>query len=69
MARPDDHPELSTGRVGILLVNLGSPEAPTPAAVRTYLKEFLSDRRVVEIPPLIWQPILRGIVLTTRPRK
>lgn len=69
MMRPDDHPELSTGRVGILLVNLGSPEAPTPAAVRTYLKEFLSDRRVVEIPPLIWQPILRGIVLTTRPRK
>ena len=69
MMRPDDHPELSTGRVGILLVNLGSPEAPTPAAVRAYLKEFLSDRRVVEIPPLIWQPILRGIVLTTRPRK
>ena len=69
MTRPDNHPELSTGRVGILLVNLGSPEAPTPAAVRAYLKEFLSDRRVVEIPPLIWQPILRGIVLTTRPRK
>lgn len=55
--------------IGVLLVNLGTPDAPTPAAVRRYLKEFLSDRRVVEIPPLLWQPILRGIVLTTRPRK
>jgi ferrochelatase len=69
MPRPAGHPEISAARVGVLLVNLGSPEAPTPAAVRAYLKEFLSDRRVVEIPPLIWQPILRGIILTTRPRK
>jgi len=53
----------------VLLVNLGTPDAPTPSAVRRYLKEFLSDRRVVEIPPLLWQPILRGIVLTVRPRK
>jgi ferrochelatase len=57
------------GRVGVLLVNLGTPDAPTPGAVRRYLAEFLSDRRVVEIPPLIWQPILRGIILNTRPRK
>ena len=56
-------------RVGVLLVNLGTPDAPEPAAVRRYLKQFLSDRRVVEIPPLVWQPILRGIVLNTRPRK
>lgn len=69
MARPADHPEAPKGRIGVLLVNLGSPAAPTPAAVRAYLKEFLSDRRVVEIPPLLWQPILRGIVLTTRPRR
>jgi len=55
--------------VGVLLVNLGTPDAPTPGAVRRYLGEFLSDRRVVEIPPLIWQPILRGIILTTRPRR
>jgi ferrochelatase len=48
---------------------LGTPDAPTPAAVKRYLAEFLSDRRVVEIPPLIWQPILRGIVLNVRPRK
>ena len=55
--------------IGVLLVNLGTPEAPTPAAVRRYLAEFLSDRRVVEIPPIAWQPILRGIVLNTRPKR
>jgi ferrochelatase len=56
-------------RIGVLLVNIGTPDAPTPAAVRRYLSEFLSDRRVVEIPPLLWQPILRGIVLRTRPAR
>ena len=55
--------------MGVLLVNLGTPDAPTPAAVKRYLAEFLSDRRVVEIPPIAWQPILRGIILNTRPRK
>lgn len=55
--------------VGVLLTNLGTPEAPDPAAVRTYLAEFLSDRRVVELPAIAWQPILRGIILTTRPKK
>jgi ferrochelatase len=53
----------------VLLVNLGTPDAPTPGAVRRYLKEFLSDPRVVEIPAAIWQPILRGIILNVRPRK
>ena len=57
------------GRIGILIVNLGTPEAPEPGAVRRYLGEFLSDPRVVEIPPFVWQPILRGVVLTTRPRR
>ncbi|OJY69900.1 MAG: ferrochelatase [Sphingobium sp. 66-54] len=57
------------GRVAVLLVNLGTPDAPTPAAVKRYLREFLSDPRVVEIPPLLWQPILRGIILNTRPKK
>jgi ferrochelatase len=56
-------------RAGVLLVNLGSPAAPTAGAVRRYLKQFLSDRRVVDLPALLWQPILRGIVLTTRPRR
>jgi len=56
-------------KVGLLLINLGTPDAPEPGAVRRYLKEFLSDRRVVEIPQILWQPILRGLILTTRPRK
>lgn len=55
--------------IGVLLVNLGTPDAPTPAAVKRYLAEFLSDPRVVEIPALVWQPILRGVILNTRPRK
>ena len=54
-------------RVGVLLVNLGTPDAPTPAAVRTYLAQFLSDPRVVEIPSFAWQPFLHGVVLRTRP--
>ena len=69
MEKPADHPPVATPRVGVLLVNLGTPDAPEPAAVKRYLKQFLSDRRVVEIPPLIWQPILRGIILNTRPKK
>jgi ferrochelatase len=68
-AKPDGHVALPSRRIGVLLVNLGTPDAPTAAAVRRYLAEFLSDRRVVEIPPLLWQPILRGAVLRTRPAK
>lgn len=56
-------------RVGILLLNLGTPDAPTPGALRRYLKQFLSDRRVVEIPRLVWWLILNGIILNIRPRK
>jgi len=67
--RPLDHPDVKTGKIGVLLINLGTPDAPTPKAVRRYLKEFLSDPRVVEIPKLVWWPILNGIILTTRPRK
>jgi ferrochelatase len=55
--------------VGVLLVNLGTPEAPTPAAVRRYLGEFLTDPRVVEIPSVAWRPVLHGVVLRTRPAK
>jgi protoporphyrin/coproporphyrin ferrochelatase len=69
MQRPETHPPTATPRVGVLLVNLGTPDAPTPVAVRRYLKEFLSDRRVVELPPILWQPILRGVILNTRPKK
>ncbi len=67
--RPADHPPVAAPRIGVLLVNLGTPDAPTPKAVRRYLKEFLSDRRVVELPAILWQPILRGIILNTRPKK
>lgn len=56
-------------RVGVVLVNLGTPEAPTAPAIRTYLREFLSDPRVIEIPKLLWWPILNGPILLARPRK
>jgi len=60
---------MAAPRIGVLLVNLGTPDAPDAPSVRRYLGEFLSDRRVVEIPQILWQPILRGIILTMRPKK
>ncbi len=66
---PADHAPVRSGRVGVLLVNLGTPEAPDPASVKKYLAEFLSDPRVIEIPQVVWQVILRGIILNVRPRK
>ncbi len=69
MSRPANHPPVATGKIGVLLVNLGTPDAPDAKSVRRYLGEFLSDKRVVEIPQLVWQPILRGIILRTRPSK
>ncbi len=59
----------TTPRTAVLLCNLGTPDSPTPAALRRYLAEFLSDRRVVEIPRLLWWPILHGIILRVRPAK
>jgi ferrochelatase len=59
----------ATRKPGILLVNLGTPDAPTAPALRRYLKQFLSDPRVVEIPRVVWAPILNGVILNTRPRK
>ncbi|ATE60454.1 ferrochelatase [Thauera sinica] len=56
-------------RIGVLLVNLGTPEAPTARALRPYLKQFLSDPRVVEIPRAAWWPILNGVILNLRPAK
>jgi protoporphyrin/coproporphyrin ferrochelatase len=69
MRPPADHPPVPPARIGVLLINLGTPDRPEPGPVRLYLREFLSDPRVIEIPQLVWQPILRGIVLRTRPRK
>ncbi|MDP1925366.1 MAG: ferrochelatase [Thiobacillus sp.] len=64
-----DYAHGQAARTGILLVNLGTPAAPTAQALRPYLKEFLSDPRVVEIPRLVWWLILNGIILNTRPKK
>src|SRR5690242_6968643 len=55
--------------IGVLLINLGTPDAPEARAVRRYLAEFLSDPRVVEIPAIAWKPILYGFILRTRPKK
>jgi len=66
---PPDHPEVQHGRIGVLLVNLGTPDAPEPGAVRRYLAEFLTDPRVIEIPQWLWRPILHGVVLRLRPKK
>ena len=63
-----DHPPVRSGRVGVLIVNLGSPDAPDVPAVKRFLGEFLSDKRVIEIPSLLWQPILRLLILNLRPR-
>jgi protoporphyrin/coproporphyrin ferrochelatase len=69
MTRPEDHPRIPEPKVGLLLINLGTPDAPHARAVRRYLAEFLSDPRVVEIPAIAWKPILHGVILRTRPRR
>ena len=69
MTAPADHPGIPEQKIGVLLINLGTPDAPEARAVRRYLAEFLSDPRVIEIPRIAWKPILHGIILRTRPRK
>lgn len=64
---PQGHPAIAPEKVGILLVNLGTPDAATGPAVRKYLREFLSDRRIVDLPRALWLPILHGIILNVRP--
>ena len=66
---PDNHPSVAFGKVGVLLVNLGTPDGYDKKSMRRYLKEFLSDRRVIETPKVIWWPLLNGIILNTRPAK
>ena len=66
---PADHPPVRSGGIGVLIVNLGTPDGADAKSVKRYLGEFLSDKRVVEIPGIVWQPILRGIILNTRPKK
>lgn len=55
--------------IGVILAQIGTPTAPTAKAVRPYLKRFLSDRRIIDYSPLLWQPLLRGVILRTRPRR
>ncbi|WP_438270340.1 ferrochelatase [Rhizobium mongolense] len=66
---PAEHPPVKFGKVGVLLVNLGTPDGTDYTSMRRYLREFLTDRRVIEWSPLKWYPILFGIVLNTRPQK
>lgn len=70
ITKPSDHPEVRQPKVGVLLLNLGTPDATDYWSMRRYLSEFLSDRRVIESPPpFIWQIILQGIILSVRPQK
>ncbi|NRG17294.1 ferrochelatase [Rhizobiales bacterium] len=66
---PEGHPPVKAGRIGVLLVNLGTPDGTDFRSMRRYLEEFLTDKRVIEWPKAIWYPILYGIVLNTRPKK
>ncbi|HEX6741447.1 MAG TPA: ferrochelatase [Sphingomicrobium sp.] len=69
MTGANPHPFNFSDGVAVVLINLGTPDAPEPRAVRRYLAEFLTDPRVIEIPALLWRPVLSGFVLRTRPRK
>ena len=64
-----DHPEIKFGKTGVLIINLGTPDSTSWWDIRKYLKEFLSDRRVIEVNPIIWQIILNLFILTFRPSK
>lgn len=66
---PEAHPKVNFGKVGVLLVNLGTPDGHDKKNMRRYLKEFLSDRRVIELPKAVWWPLLNGIILNTRPKR
>jgi ferrochelatase len=66
---PDNHPPVKSGKIGVLLLNLGTPDSTEVPAVRRYLKQFLSDTRVIETPKLLWWPILNLFILNTRPAR
>ncbi len=68
-ARPAGHPPARNGRIGVLLLNLGTPDATDYWSMRRYLKQFLSDRRVIEVPRLLWWPLLNLVILSTRPSR
>ena len=64
-----DHPKVKFGKSGVLIVNLGTPDSTSWWDIRRYLKEFLSDKRVIELNPIVWQFILNLFILTFRPSK
>ena len=64
---PADHPSVARGKIGVLLLNLGTPDGTSYWPMRRYLKQFLSDPRVIEVPKLLWWPILNLVILTIRP--
>ncbi|MGC1260637.1 MAG: ferrochelatase [Jannaschia helgolandensis] len=64
---PADHPKVRMGKIGVLVANLGTPDGYDYWSMRRYLNEFLSDRRVIDYSPFLWQPLLQGIILTSRP--
>ena len=65
----NEHPDIKFGKTGVLLINLGTPDSTSWWDIRKYLKEFLSDRRVIEVNPVLWQIILNLFILTFRPSK
>ena len=69
MHAPKDHPKVKPAKIGVLLANLGTPDATDYWSMRRYLNEFLSDRRVVDYSPWLWQPLLQLIILSRRPFK
>ena len=64
-----DHPKVNYGKTGVLIINLGTPDSTSWFDIRKYLKEFLSDRRVIEVNPILWQLILNLVILNLRPSK
>ncbi|MEM6631165.1 MAG: ferrochelatase [Bacteroidota bacterium] len=64
---PSEHPKVKAQKIGVLMLNLGTPDATDYFSVRRYLSEFLSDKRVIDYPSWLWQPLLQGIILTSRP--
>ena len=69
MQMNNNHPTVKFGKTGVLIVNLGTPDSTNWLDIRKYLKEFLSDKRVIEVNPIIWQLILNLFILTFRPSK
>ena len=69
MENSKNHPQVNFGKTGVLIINLGTPDSTSWLDIRKYLREFLSDRRVIEVNPIIWQIILNVFILNLRPSK